>query len=100
MFYDGGKSFRKQHIQGVHGIKKFKPPSYLLLEQHGVDGLSAGQDHHGEAHSHRHHKAHTDHLRYQVRWKVHQYVPSNVICEAHITEEPYLEEHSTKHSVM
>lgn len=64
--------------------------SYLLLKQHGVDGLPAGQDHHGEAHSHGHHEAHSDHLRHKIRGKIHQHIPSYGVCKTYIAKEPHL----------
>lgn len=64
--------------------------SHLLLKKHGVDGLAAGQDHHGESDGNRHHEAHTDHLRHQVGGEVHQHVAGNVICETDVAKESHL----------
>lgn len=64
--------------------------AYLLLKEHGVDGLPTRQDHHGESHSHRHHKSYSNHLRYQIGWEVHKNISSNVFCETDVTKEPHL----------
>lgn len=64
--------------------------SHLLFEKHGVDGLAAGQDHHGEAHRHRHHEAHADHLRHQVGREVHQHVARDLFSEADVAKETHL----------
>lgn len=69
----------------VHG-----DPAYLLLKEHGVDGLPTGQDHHGETHSHRHHKSYSNHLRYQIGWEVHENISFNVLRETDVTKEPHL----------
>ena len=63
---------------------------YLLLKEHGVNGLATGQDHHGKAHGHGHHEAHADHLRHQVGREVHQHVARYVLREADVAEEPHL----------
>lgn len=63
---------------------------YLLLKEHGVDGLPAGQDHHGEPYGHRHHEAHADHLRHQVGGEVHQHVARDVLRETDVAEESHL----------
>lgn len=63
---------------------------YLLLEEHSVDGLTAGQDHHGKSDGHRHHEAHADHLRYQVGREVHQHVACDFLCETDVAEEAHL----------
>lgn len=64
--------------------------TYLLLKKHGVDGLPTGQDHHGESHGHRHHKSHSNHLRYQIGWEVHKNVSGNVLCETDVAKETHL----------
>lgn len=64
--------------------------SYLLLEKHSVDGLAAGQDHHGEANRHRHHEAHADHLRHQAGGEVHQHVARDFFSEADVAKETHL----------
>ena len=63
---------------------------YLLLKKQRVQGLSTWQDHHGEAHGHRHHEAHSHHLSHQVGGKVHQHVARSGLSEAHVAEEAYL----------
>lgn len=64
--------------------------SHLLFEKHGVDGLAAGQDHHGKADRHRHHEAHADHLRHQAGREVHQHVARNFFGEADVAKETHL----------
>lgn len=64
--------------------------AYLLFKKHGVDGLPAGQDHHGKANGDRHHEAHADHLGHQVGRKVHQHVACDVFCEADVAKETHL----------
>lgn len=66
--------------------------SYLLFKKHGVDGLAAGQDHHGEADGHGHHEAHSDHLGHQVGGEVHQHVARNLFSEADVAKETHLVE--------
>lgn len=73
------------HSQFISSIQ-----THLLLKEHGVDGLAAGQDHHGESDGHRHHKAHADHLCHQVGWEVHQHIASDVVCETDVTKEAHL----------
>lgn len=64
--------------------------AHLLLKKHGVDGLAAGQDHHGESDSNRHHEAHPNHLCHQVGREVHQHIAGDVLCETNVTEEAHL----------
>lgn len=64
--------------------------SYLLLKEQGVQCLSAGQDHHGEPHCHRHHESHSDHLCHHVGGEVHQDIPSNGLGVTHIAKEAHL----------
>lgn len=64
--------------------------AHLLLKEHGVDGLAAGQDHHWEPDGHGHHETHTDHFSHQVGGEVHQHVACNVFCEADVAKEPHL----------
>lgn len=66
--------------------------SYLLLEQQCVQGLSAWQNHHGEAHSHGHDEAHSDHLCHQVGGEVYQHVAGRGISEADVAKKPHLSE--------
>lgn len=73
---------------------------YLLLKQHGVDGLAAGQDHHGESNGHRHHEAHPDHFCHQVGWKVHEHVAGDVLREADVAEEAHLVERKAEDVVL
>ena len=71
-------------------IRRAPRGSYLLLTQQRAQGLPAWQDHHGEAHSHRHHEAHTEHLRHQVGGKVHEHVAGRGLGEADVAEKPHL----------
>lgn len=64
--------------------------AHLLLKKHGVDGLAAGQDHHGEPDGDGHHEAHADHLCHQVGREVHQHVACDVLRETDVAEETHL----------
>lgn len=61
----------------------------LLLKQQCVQGLPARQNHHGEAHSHRHHEAHSDHLCHRVGGEVDQHIACGGISEADVTKKPH-----------
>lgn len=73
-----------------HSCYKNSDGAYLLLKEHGVDGLPARQDHHGESHSHRHHETHSNHLRDQTGREVHEDISSDVLRETHVTKEAHL----------
>ena len=79
----------KQRSQSRARLRPGRVP-YLLLEKQRVQGLSAGQDHHGEAHGHGHHEAHADHLRHQVGREVREHVALGGLGEAHVAKEAHL----------
>lgn len=78
-------------------LSKNSHGAYLLLKEHGVDGLPTGQDHHGESHSHRHHETHSNHLRDQIGREVHEDISSNVLRETYVTKEPHLGQREGNH---